>query len=315
MATTVTYKGSTLTTVNNQTRTLETAGTYLEDDITLVDVSQSSPTLQSKTVSPSTSSQTVQPDVGYDGLSSVTVNAMPSGSATTPATSITANPSISVSSGGLITATASASKSVTPTVSAGYVSSGTAGTVTVSGSNTSQLTTQAAQTITPTTTNQTITSGRYLTGTQTILGDANLVAGNIKNNVSIFGVTGTYGGGGTAQKTCTVTIDSAHVVCSNFSSGAPSGTYAAVFELPNSWDASNKQVGIFVACDGGVDSTDTNTNSALFVNDPSSPSFSGLVIGSQAYALAYNDDFLGSWETSYDTFGIVGTYTATVIEF
>ena len=39
MSTTVTYKGNNLTTVNNQTRTLKTAGTYLEDDITLVDVS------------------------------------------------------------------------------------------------------------------------------------------------------------------------------------------------------------------------------------------------------------------------------------
>lgn len=37
MATTVTYKGQTLTTVENQTRVLETAGTWLEDDITLVD--------------------------------------------------------------------------------------------------------------------------------------------------------------------------------------------------------------------------------------------------------------------------------------
>lgn len=63
-----------------------------------------------------------------------------SGSATTPATSITANPAISVSSGGLITASVSGSQSVTPTVSAGYVSSGTAGTVSISGSNTSQLT-------------------------------------------------------------------------------------------------------------------------------------------------------------------------------
>ena len=39
MSTTVTYKGSTLTTVNNQTRTLKTAGKYMEGDVTLTDTS------------------------------------------------------------------------------------------------------------------------------------------------------------------------------------------------------------------------------------------------------------------------------------
>ena len=65
---------------------------------------------------------------------------MPSGSATTPATTITANPTISVSESGLITASVSKTQGVTPTVSAGYVASGTAGEVTVNGSNTQQLT-------------------------------------------------------------------------------------------------------------------------------------------------------------------------------
>ena len=40
MATTVTYKGQTLTTVDNQTKTLQTAGTWVEDDFTLTDVTQ-----------------------------------------------------------------------------------------------------------------------------------------------------------------------------------------------------------------------------------------------------------------------------------
>lgn len=38
MSSTVTYKGNTLTTVNNATRKLLTAGKYLEDDITIDDV-------------------------------------------------------------------------------------------------------------------------------------------------------------------------------------------------------------------------------------------------------------------------------------
>lgn len=148
------------------------------------------PKLQTKTVTPTTSAQNVTPDSGYDGLSKVTVNAMP--------TATQATPSITVSSAGLITAKS--------TQSAGYVASGTK-------QATKQLTTQAAQTITPGTSNKTIASGRYLTGTQTIKGDANLKAENIKSGVSIFGVSGSYqgsggsSGGGCGVKTCNITFD------------------------------------------------------------------------------------------------------------
>ena len=135
-----------------------------------------------------------------------------SGSATTPTTTITADPSISVDASGLITASVSKTQSVTPSVSAGYVSSGTAGTITVSGSGTSQLTTQAAQTIHPSTTDQTIASGKYLTGAQTIkaVTTTNLTAANIVSGVtvkigdstdddcvaSVTGTAETGGGGG-----------------------------------------------------------------------------------------------------------------------
>lgn len=100
--------------------------------------------LQSKTVSPSESAQTIKADNGYDGLSQVTVNA----------------------------------------VSRTYVGSG--------------VTKKSAATYTPGTSDQNIASGQYLSGAQTIKGDANLVAGNIKSGVSIFGVTGTYAGGGSS---------------------------------------------------------------------------------------------------------------------
>lgn len=214
----ISYKGSEIASMNaTGVKTLLTSSAFCEDDITVTYTKPAAPvpSLQTKsaTYTPSTSQQTasITADAGYDALGevNVTVNAMPSGSAATPATTITANPSISVSSGGLITASVSASQSVTPTVSAGYVSSGTAGTVSVSGSNTSQLTTQAAQTIHPSTTDHTIASGKYLTGAQTVKGVllTNLSAGNIKKDVvvkvgdstdddCVASVTGTYEGGG-----------------------------------------------------------------------------------------------------------------------
>lgn len=102
------------------------------------------PNLQTKTVTPSESTQTVSPDSGYDGLSKVTVNA----------------------------------------ISSTYIGS--------------DVTKKSAATYIPKTADQSIASGQYLSGTQTIKGDANLVAGNIKSGVSIFGVTGTYTGGGSS---------------------------------------------------------------------------------------------------------------------
>ena len=96
--------------------------------------------LQSKTVSPSESAQTIKADNGYDGLSQVTVNA----------------------------------------VSRTYVGSG--------------VTKKSAATYTPGTSDQSIASGQYLNGTQTIKGDSNLTAGNIRSGVKIFNVTGSYAG-------------------------------------------------------------------------------------------------------------------------
>lgn len=194
--------------------------------------------LQTKTVSPTTSLQTITADSGYHALQTVKVNAMPTMTLPTAATSSssgtlkatisrsTANQYINIPTGyntaagyylisatpnGVTTSPASISAtgatvstgtnaltftktvSVTPRVTtAGYVSAGTAGNSSVS--LTASITTKAAATYTPTTSNQTISANQYLTGAQTIKGDANLLAKNIKNGVSIFGVTGGYHG-------------------------------------------------------------------------------------------------------------------------
>ena len=113
------------------------------------------------------SGATITAPAGY--YTSTATKSISSGSATTPATNVTATPTISVNASGLITASVSTTQNVTPTVSAGYVSSGTAGTITVNGSNTSQLSTQAATTITPTTSSQTaVAAGKYTTGVVTV---------------------------------------------------------------------------------------------------------------------------------------------------
>ena len=153
-----------------------TAGDILSGKTAYVAAGKVTGTIASKSSSNLTASgATVTVPAGYD----------PSQASKSVATATQATPSITVSSAGLITAKS--------TQSAGYVSSGTK-------SATKQLTTQGAQTITPGTSNKTIASGRYLTGTQTIKGDANLVAANIKKGVSIFGVAGSNEGEDIVQK-------------------------------------------------------------------------------------------------------------------
>ena len=208
-----------------------------------------SKTVQSKTVSPSESAQTIKADYGYDGLSQVTVNAVSRtyvGSGVTKKSAATYTPGTSdqsIASGQYLNGTQTIkgdsnltaaniksgvkifnvtgsyagsssggntpnlqTKTVTPSENTQTVSpdSGYDGLskVTVNAISStyigSDVTKKSAATYIPKTTDQSIASGQYLSGTQTIKGDANLVAGNIKSGVNIFGVTGTYAGGGSS---------------------------------------------------------------------------------------------------------------------
>lgn len=103
-------------------------------------------------------------------------------------------PEVSVDSNGLVTANCAGWTSIHPLTASGYADSDTAADIQLSGVKTLQLSTQAAQTITPTTVDQTIASETYLTGAQTIKGSENLLAENIKKDVNIFNVVGTYEG-------------------------------------------------------------------------------------------------------------------------
>lgn len=165
--------------------TLDSGNKMLSGNTAYANGTKYTGTITSKSSSDLTASgATVTAPAGY--YASNASKSVASGSATAPSTISGTSATVSTGSN---TITLSKTVSVTPSVTAGYVSSGTAGNSSVS--LTASVTTKAAATITPTTSNQTIASGTYLTGAQTIAGDADLVAANIKSGVTIFNVEGT----------------------------------------------------------------------------------------------------------------------------
>lgn len=143
------------------------------------------------------SGATVTVPAGY--YSSQQTKDVAAGTVTSPATISGSSATVNA---GTNTLTLSKTVSVTPNVStAGYISSGTAGDSAVS--LTASVTTKAAATITPGTSSQSIAAGTYLTGAQTISGDANLQAQYIKSGVSIFGVDGSLTSAAVSQDSVT----------------------------------------------------------------------------------------------------------------
>lgn len=109
--------------------------------------------------------------------------------------------------------------SLTGTAAVGNVLSGSTFYATDAKSKlTGTMTNRGAVNITPSATNQAIVAG-YHNGSGIVYGDADLVAGNIKNGVNIFGVTGNY----VAKRYATGTVANPSVDVDGFDYVAASG--------------------------------------------------------------------------------------------
>ena len=153
--------------------------------------------ISSLTITPTTSQQTITASGGVDGYSPITVNAVTSSiDANIQAGNIKSGVTI-LGVSGSVTPLAGETRSVAITSTSGNTftpSSGKNGITSITVTPTNQ-----AKTITPTTSSQSITvpSGYSGFGTLTVNAvtssiDANITAGNIKKDVTILGVTGTY---------------------------------------------------------------------------------------------------------------------------
>lgn len=171
--------------VDTSDATLSAAGQMLSGVTAYSDGTKITGNIPSKSSSDLTASgATVTVPAGH--YAEQATKSIANGTVTAPSTISGTSASVST---GTNTLTLSKTVSVTPNVTtSGYISSGTAGNASVS--LTASVTTKGAATITPGTSNQEIASGTYLTGKQTISGDANLVSPNIVSGKTIFGVSG-----------------------------------------------------------------------------------------------------------------------------
>lgn len=314
---------------------------------------------QNKSVTPTESQQSVTYDDGYTGLGTVTVGAISStyvgsgitqrsstdltasgATVTVPAGYYSTQASKAVSSGsatGPSSLTASSATvttgtntitltktgvTTTPTVSAGYVSSATSSTATVA--LTASVTTKGATTYTPTTTNQTIASGTYLTGTQTISGDADLVAGNIKQGITIFGVEGTYSGSGASLQTKSVnptesqqevTPDSGYDGLSKVTVGAISSTYVGSgIDRNDSTDLSASGATVTVPAGYYASSASKSVASGSATNSgTASASSATITTGTNTITLSKAVSITPTVSAGYISSGTAGNVTVSLI--
>lgn len=157
-----------------------------------------------------------------------------------------------------------------------------------------------AATYTPTTTDQVIPASRWLSGAQTIKGDANLIASNIKSGVSIFNVTGIASGAKT--KKVTGATDASSIL--SFNVGESISKISSIWSaVPTaSWSSISDAFLVFaVYFDNTVNwSAATKTGMTFFFQKNSSNSYAALY-----YSVA-------NWRSSFDPSGNVTLYRRNV---
>lgn len=180
------YNGITKITLNPVTSSIDEniIASNIKQGVSILGVTgtletKADPVLQSKTITPTKLNQTVTPDTGYDALSSVTVNG------------VTSDIDSNITAGN---------------IKEGVSILGVTGTLKPVAAPNLQ-----SKSATPLTTNQTIEPDEGYDGLSYVSIskvdssiDSNIVAGNIKKDISILGVTGTYEGDGSAYTTTQV---------------------------------------------------------------------------------------------------------------
>ena len=199
------YEGSYEVTPTEQIQTLPTTNKTLEADVKVNAIPGNyigSEIPRKSQTDLTAADDTVSVPSGYYAENAS--KAVAHGSAKSAEGTVVVNPSINVDSNGLITATVNKDLTLTPTVVPGYVSSGTSGVITASGSETEQLTTQSGSTITPTESEQTaVGAGKFTTG-----------------DVKVGAISSTYIGSDIPEN------DSSNLTASGATVTAPAGYYA-----------------------------------------------------------------------------------------
>lgn len=146
----------------------------------------------------------------------------------------------------------------------------------------------------PSNMDQIIEVGKYISGNQTIKGDASLLPQNIKNGVSIFGVEGTYDAGGTTE-------ESFLIDCANFNSStevynaysaitmvSQDGSYQSFSNLEDG-SVYNRICAYYGAGIAGINLRSEKANSGFYLTIP--------INFTKSYALLKTVHFVSNWIT------------------